>query len=50
MEERLLITQHAAECVEELLNATRENRGVPWFLIIERKMQRLLEALKRKGK
>lgn len=42
-----LVTQHAAECVEELLNATKE-QGPPWFLIIERKMKRLISKLRRK--
>lgn len=46
MEDRLLITQHAAECVEELMVAIRENTGTPWFLIMERKMKKLAERIK----
>lgn len=46
MEDRLLITQHAAECVEELMVAIRENSGIPWFLIMERKMKKLAERIK----
>lgn len=42
-----LVTQHAAECVEELLNTVHENRGVPWFLIIEKKMRRLAKTLRK---
>src|SRR6185436_13420302 len=37
-----MITRCAAECVEELLNATRHATGTPWFVIIERKMQKLI--------
>lgn len=39
-----LTTQLSAECVEELLNDVRLNLGIPWFVIIERKMHRLIEA------
>ena len=46
----LLITQHAAECVEELLNSVRAPGQERWFLIIKRKMRRLIkEATSRKA-
>lgn len=41
----LLVTQHAAECVEEILSDIRDNQGIPWFLIIERKMRRLVRKV-----
>ncbi len=44
----VIITQHAAECVEELLNNVRFDQGKPWFLIIERKMKRLVDQVKGK--
>jgi hypothetical protein len=47
----LLLTQHAAECVEELLNTVHEPKQEPWFLIIKRKMRRLIkEASSRKAR
>jgi len=45
----LLITQHAAECVEELLNTVHEPKQEPWFLIIKRKMRRLIKEAGQKG-
>jgi len=44
----ILIVKHAAECVQELLNTVRTNDGVSWFLIIDRKMHRLVQQLQRK--
>ncbi len=41
----VIITQHAAECVEELLNNVRFDQGKPWFLIVERKMKRLVSQV-----
>lgn len=40
-----MVTQHAAECVEELLNVVREDLGKPWFVIIETKMARLAHRI-----
>jgi hypothetical protein len=39
-----IVTQHAAECVEELLDVVRKDLGEPWFMVIERKMHRLIKA------
>jgi hypothetical protein len=46
----MLITKHAAECVAELLNTVRTEGEMPWFIIVERKMRRLVEQLQRKRK
>jgi hypothetical protein len=48
MEDRLIITQHAAELVEELMNTVRGQDGTPWFITIERKMKKLVERLRLK--
>jgi len=46
----MLIIKHAAECVQELLNTVQTNDGVSWFLIIDRKMHRLVQYVQRKQK
>jgi hypothetical protein len=45
MEDKLVITQHAAELVEELMNTIRGEDGTPWFITIERKMRKLTKRL-----
>lgn len=39
------VVKHAAECVEELLENIRTDQGTPWFLILERKMNKLVKAI-----
>jgi hypothetical protein len=46
----LLITQHAAELVQELLNTVCTDDGLSWFHIIDRKMHRLIKQTQRKQK
>ena len=46
----IIINRRAAECVEELLDNVRHDAGVPWFVIIERKMRRLLSDYVSKAK
>jgi len=46
----LLITQHACELVQELLNTVCTDGGLSWFYIVDRKMHRLVSHLQRKQK
>ena len=46
----LLITQHACELVQELLNTVCTENGLSWFHIIDRKMHRLVKEAQRKPK
>jgi len=46
----LLITQHACELVQELLNTVCTDHGLSWFHIIDHKMHRLVRQLQRKPK
>jgi len=44
----LLITQHACELVQELLNTVCADGGLSWFHIIDRKMHRLVKQVQPK--
>ena len=44
----MLITKCATECVAELVNTVRREGQMPWFIIVERKMRKLAEQLRRK--
>jgi len=48
MEDKIIITQHAAELVEELMNTVRGEDGTPWFVTIERKMKKLTQRLRKR--
>jgi len=45
MEDKIVITQYAAELVEELMNTIRGVDATPWFITIERKMKKLMKRL-----
>ena len=46
MEDKIVITQYAAELVEELMNTIRGVDATPWFITIEHKMKKLTKRLR----